>query len=153
MNYYDCFNGDADGICALTQIRLATPLKSKLITGVKRDIKLLQQVDAKKGDVVTVLDVSLDKNRDALSRVLASGAEVFYCDHHFAGEIPQSARLTTVINTMPDVCTSMLINKHLDGRYLDWAITGAFGDNLNRSAEALAKQSDISETAFGYSLT
>ena len=53
MNY-DVFNGDADGICALLQLRLAEPLDSKLITGVKRDISLLKQVDASSGDSVTV---------------------------------------------------------------------------------------------------
>ncbi len=32
------FNGDADGICALHQLRLRKPLRSLLITGVKRDV-------------------------------------------------------------------------------------------------------------------
>ena len=61
MTYIDCFNGDADGICALTQIRLQNPVKSQLVTGVKRDISLLNRVNANSGDIVTVLDISLDK--------------------------------------------------------------------------------------------
>ncbi|MGK0374442.1 MAG: hypothetical protein ACJA2E_000911, partial [Arenicella sp.] len=32
MKVIDCFNGDADGICALTQLRLAEPRESLLIT-------------------------------------------------------------------------------------------------------------------------
>ena len=40
MARYDVFNGDADGICALLQLRLAAPADSTLITGVKRDIDL-----------------------------------------------------------------------------------------------------------------
>lgn len=140
MNYIDCFNGDADGICALTQIRLQTPVKSELITGVKRDINLMERVYAKRGDMVTVLDVSLDKNRQGLERVLKEGAQVYYCDHHFAGEEMLNHRnLTTVINTTPDVCTSLLINKALKGRFLEWAVVGTFGDNLERSATVLAK--------------
>ena len=87
MSHYDVFNGDADGICALVQLRHAEPRESTLVTGVKRDISLLKQVDAQAGDSITVLDVSLDKNRDALQQVLEAGAEVFYCDHHFAGDI------------------------------------------------------------------
>ena len=63
MGYVDVFNGDADGICALQQLRLAEPIQSVLVTGVKRDINLLQDVQAGKGDEVTVLDISLDKNR------------------------------------------------------------------------------------------
>ena len=74
MAHIDCFNGDANRICALTQIRLDQPVDSELVTGVKRDIKLLDRVDAAENDVVTVLDVSLDKNRAGLERVLAQGA-------------------------------------------------------------------------------
>lgn len=42
MKIYDVFNGDADGICALVQLRLASPADSVLITGVKRDIELMR---------------------------------------------------------------------------------------------------------------
>lgn len=146
MTAYDCFNGDADGICALTQLRLHNPVESELVTGVKRDINLLKRVSANQGDVVTALDISLDKNRLDLERILAEGAEVFYCDHHFAGEAIEHPKLEVFINTSPDVCTSLLINKKLKGRYLEWAVTGTFGDNLKRAATGLAKPLDISET-------
>lgn len=144
MTAYDCFNGDADGICALTQLRLAAPREATLVTGVKRDIKLLERVDAGAGDQVTALDVSLDKNRADLQRILDAGAEVFYCDHHHAGEIPQSENLDAFINTAPDVCTSLLINQRLQGQFLQWAVVGTFGDNLERSAIGLAKGLDCS---------
>ena len=83
MANYDVFNGDADGICALQQLRLQSPREATLISGLKRDIGLLQRVDAQSGDEITVLDVSLDKNRDAVVAALAIGARVFYADHHF----------------------------------------------------------------------
>lgn len=42
---YDVFNGDADGICALHQLRLARPRpEAQLVTGVKRDIRLLRHL-------------------------------------------------------------------------------------------------------------
>jgi hypothetical protein len=44
----DVFNGDADGICALVQLRLAQPVQSKLVTGVKRDIQLLEGLSIQK---------------------------------------------------------------------------------------------------------
>lgn len=84
MNYIDVFNGDADGICALHQLRLAAPCDAQLVTGVKRDIALLQRVSAEAGDQVTVLDISLDKNRHELLRLLAGDVDVHYFDHHFA---------------------------------------------------------------------
>ncbi len=145
MSFVDVFNGDADGICALVQLRLAQPREARLVTGVKRDIELLDQVEARAGDRITVLDVSLDKNRTALLRILAAGAEVLYVDHHFAGEIPQSDRLTAIINEAADVCTSLLVNGHLKNRYLAWAVVGAFGDNLKKSAETRAKALPIGE--------
>jgi hypothetical protein len=143
--YWDVFNGDADGICALLQLRLAEPKNSQLITGIKRDIELLDRVEAKSDDQVTVLDVSLDKNRDHLKRILDAGADVFYADHHFAGDIPNASSLKTLINEAPDVCTSLLINQHLKGAYQQWAIVGTFGDNLKKSAHVLAKSQNLSD--------
>ena len=144
MAIIDVFNGDADGICALHQLRLANPASSTLITGVKRDIALLKQVDAKSGDQVTVLDISLDKNREELLRVLASGASVTYFDHHFAGDIPEHASLDVNIDTDANVCTSLLVNTSLNDLFLAWAVTAAFGDNLFDSAEAAAKPLNLS---------
>jgi len=141
----DVFNGDADGICALTQLRNADPVDSQLVTGVKRDIQLMDRVSAQAGDKITVLDVSLDRNRTGLNAALEAGAEVFYVDHHFAGEIPESHQLTAIINTAADVCTSILINGYLQGRFVEWAVTGAFGDNLKNSARVLAKPLGLSE--------
>ena len=143
MTNYDIFNGDADGICALLQLRLAEPRDAQLVTGVKRDINLLSQVQAEQGDRLTVLDISLDKNRDDLRRVLKAGAEVFYVDHHFAGEVPASASLKSMINEAPDVCTSLLINHYLRGAQVAWGIVGTYGDNLKQSAEGMAKNTDI----------
>jgi hypothetical protein len=138
MKYIDVFNGDADGICALHQLRLAEPVESTLVTGVKRDINLLKRVDAEKGDKVTVLDISLDKNREGLNRLLDVGAEVLYFDHHFAGDIPEHNNLETHIDTDANMCSSLLMNAYLHGKYLTWAVTATFGDNLFNAAENAA---------------
>ncbi|TAL54006.1 MAG: DHH family phosphoesterase [Methylovulum sp.] len=135
----DVFNGDADGICALVQLRLAQPADAKLVTGIKRDIELLAQVSVEADDHVTVLDISLEKNRKALDRILEQGAEVFYVDHHQAGDIPAHPHLKTIINTDANVCTSLLVDQYLEGKYRAWAVTAAFGDNLIDSAEQAAK--------------
>jgi hypothetical protein len=138
MTHVDVFNGDADGICALAQVRNADPRPSRLVTGVKRDIALVAKAGLTAGDEATVLDISFDKNRDAVVAALEAGASIFYCDHHFAGEIPDHPRLTTRIDTAAEVCTSLLVDQHLGGKFSAWAVTGAYGDNLDRSAEALA---------------
>ncbi|MBP9713347.1 MAG: acetyltransferase [Sterolibacterium sp.] len=139
----DVFNGDADGIYALTQLRLAEPRAARQVTGIKRDIDLLSQVEAQAGDRVTVLDVSFDSNRAGVERLLERGAEIFYVDHHYAGEIAPHAGLTTLINEAPEVCTSLLVSGWLEHRYRAWAVVGAFGDNLAHSAQALARPLEL----------
>ena len=145
MTDFDAFNGDADGICALLQLRQAESREAVLVTGVKRDIQLLDRVNRSDARRVTVLDVSLDKNREALLGLLDAGAEVFYCDHHFAGDIPEHAGLESLIDTAPDVCTSLLVNGRLRGAFAHWAVVGAYGDNLDASAEALARTLDMDQ--------
>ncbi len=139
MTHYDVFNGDADGICALQQLRLAQPLDSTLVTGVKRDIALLDRVTAAAGDSVTVLDVSLDKNRGSLVRILEGGASVRYFDHHFPGEIPSHPNLDVHVETVPDKGTSLLVDEYLGGSQRAWAVVGTFGDNFDDSARRAAE--------------
>jgi len=143
MTIYYAFNGDADGLCGLQQLRLDDPRDGSLITGVKRDIKLLHRVDAVAGDEVTVLDISLDQNRDDLIRVLDGGASVRYFDHHHAGTMPEHPRFAPYILESPDVCTSMLVDRHLGGRHRLWAIVGAFGDSLSRQGLAMSREQGL----------
>jgi hypothetical protein len=131
MRDIDVFNGDADGLCSLRQLRLAEPADSQLVTGPKRDISLLERVDGRAGDRVTVLDVSLERNRAALLALLARGANVRYFDHHFAGEVPVHANLEAVLDASREICTSVLVDRYLKGRFRVWAVVGAFGDNLD----------------------
>jgi len=146
MKRFDVFNGDADGICALQQLRLKDPADAELITGVKRDIELLEQVQAGAGDEITVLDISLDKNRAALLRILDAGATVRYFDHHFAGDIPSHPRLGAHIDTAGDTCTSLIVNGFLHGAFARWAVVAAFGDNAEPAAERLAAQIGLSDS-------
>lgn len=145
MSTFDVFNGDADGICALHQLRLAEPCNSTLISGVKRDIDLLKQVQAQAGDRVTVLDISLDRNRAALQALLQQGVEVVYVDHHFAGDIPAHPALHANIDPSPATCTSLLMDAMLGGRFRAWAVAAAFGDGLPESARTAAMPLNLSE--------
>jgi len=137
MTHYDVFNGDADGICALHQLRLADPRDSVLVTGVKRDIDLVKQVPLDASGV-TVLDVSMDKNRNALLPLLDAGIAVSYYDHHFPGDIPDNKNLTSFIDTDANTCTGLIVNRELKNAHLAWAVTAAFGDNLLDAARDAA---------------
>lgn len=142
--HFDVFNGDADGIIALLQLRLAEPKDSTLVTGVKRDIQLLDRVGAVAGDSLVALDISMQKNKAALEKILATGAEVFYADHHQAGDIPQHPHLAAYIDLDANTCTALIIDQLLEGRFRNWAITAAYGDNLIAKADQLANEMGLS---------
>lgn len=154
MAAIDVFNGDADGICSLQQLHLSEPRPSSqgstpaatLVTGVKRDIALLQRVSAQPGDEVTVLDISFDKNRDACLELLDRGVSVRYFDHHFAGDIPSHPRLSVHIETLPDKGTSLLVDEYLGGAQRAWAVVGTFGDNFDEAARRAAEPLGLAGT-------
>jgi hypothetical protein len=138
MTAYDLFNGDADGICALQQLRLYSPQQTRLITGLKRDINLFSHIQPAQGDQITALDISFDKNREGVQRALDIGAKVFYADHHFPGNLIESNNLELHIHTDANTCTSLIINTLLKDRFYGWALAGCYGDNLYDSADQLA---------------
>ncbi len=139
MSHFDVCNGDADGLCALHQLRLAFPQKSMLVTGVKRDISLLRRISAQKGDTVSVLDVSFDANRPDIVRLLSKGVLIDYFDHHTCTKLLSHPGLRAIIETDSSSCTAILVDRFLSGRYRLWTIVAAYGDNLDVSATALAK--------------
>jgi hypothetical protein len=143
MPFYDIFNGDADGICALQQLRLEEPRQTTLLTGVKRDIRLLDRVSATAGDELTVLDISLKANAAGVARLLAAGARLRYFDHHEPGEIPRHSGLKAFIDVAPDTCTSLIVDRYLNGRQRLWAVVAAFGDGLVGSAQRAAEALDL----------
>jgi len=146
MKFYDIFNGDADGICALHQLRLEEPRDAELVTGVKRDIGLVARIDAQAGDSLTVLDISHRSNAAAVARALHMGATVEYFDHHATAELPQHPAFRPHIDTAPDVCTSLIVDQHLAGRHRLWAVVAAFGDNLVESAIRAAQPLQLDHT-------
>lgn len=138
MPLHFAFNGDADGLCALQQLRLSHPGPATLTTGVKRDIRLVERVQAQRGDAVFVLDIAFGPNCSGVQRLLAEGVGVSYFDHHEPGPIPAHPALDLHIDTTRGVCTSSIVNAHLLGRHQAWAIVGAYGDGLDETAGALA---------------
>lgn len=147
--YFDVFNGDADGICALHQLRLAVPRPTaRLITGVKRDICLLARLADTDNAQITVLDISLDSNRLPLAKLLSTNL-VCYIDHHYAGDLPKSANLELHIHPEPETCTSLIVDRMLEGRFRNWAITGAFGDNLHESAHKAGADTTLTTEDLG----
>lgn len=138
MRQVDVCNGDADGLCAVVQWRLHAPQAARLVTGLKRDIELLQHVHAVAGDEVLVCDLSMQRNHMPLMRLLSVGAKVRYFDHHHVDDIPVHPLLDAQIDVASTTCTSLLVDRYLGGEFRAWAIVGAFGDNLTGVAEDMA---------------
>ena len=142
----DVCNGDADGLCAVLQWRLDAPADAELITGLKRDITLLERVQACAGDEVLVCDLSMQRNRAALLRLLAAGVRVRYFDHHMVRAVPRHPGLEAHLDFAPDACSSLLVDRHLHGRWRAWALVGAYGDNLRGVADAMAASYGLDPT-------
>lgn len=134
----DVCNGDADGLFALVQLRLAEPADARLVTGRKHEIELVERVQAKAGDQVTVCDLSVDRNAVALARLLDAGVSVRYFDHHSATRLVTHPLLKAFIDIRPEQCTSLIVDRHLGERFSAWAAAAAWGDNLAASAERVA---------------
>lgn len=146
MADFDLFNGDADGIFSLLQMRQAEPRpEATRVTGVKRDTQLFHRIasDVKAGDRITALDISMSRNTAALMSVLDVGADVFFCDHHPTSEVPQRENLSVLMDASPETCTAYLIDQHLEGEFSAWAICGAYGDNFQALAARIASDRNV----------
>jgi hypothetical protein len=147
MQRFDVCNGDADGLCAAVQWRWFEPAEATLITGLKREIELLRRVKAEAGDEVNVFDLSMQRNQHAMRALLDAGVRVRYVDHHASGEIPLHPLLQAHVDMGRDVCTSLLVDRLIEGACRAWALVGAYGDNLSAVADALAQSSGFDEAA------
>ena len=145
MAGYDIFNGDADGICALHQLRLNKPSNRTLITGVKRDIKLLDKVKFKKDDLISVFDISIDSNQEALKKGLERGAYFEWFDHHSSETVPNHPNLQCYLTSETGVCSSLMVDKFLNGRFRSWALVACYGDNFAAKAVILGTEMGLSK--------
>ena len=128
----DVCNGDADGLCSVVQWRLHEPQAARLITGLKRDIELLERVQAGPGDKLLVCDLSMRRNRPALMRLLEAGVSVRYFDHHKVDEIPVHPLLEAHIDVASNICTSLLVDRYLGGQISGMGRGGCFWGQSDR---------------------
>lgn len=142
---YFVFNGDADGICSVQQMRLAGGRPRSLITGVKRDQALLAKIESAHNVTVAVFDLSLDNNKLSLRKLLGQGCEIGWFDHHVSEFVLDHPRLNLCVDSSAATSTSMLVDRGLNGAYRKWAIVGLFGDNLGEAAESLCREQGITD--------
>ena len=56
------------------------------------------------------------------------------------GDLPQHSNLKAFIDTAPDTCTSLIVDRYLGGRQRMWAVVAAYGDNLDGPAQRVAAE-------------
>ena len=127
MRWY-AYNGDADGICSMVQWGLVYGIEGHRVTGVKRDIELLERVNPNPDDEIIVMDISLARNHARAVELSNQGFDITWFDHHLAGD-PIDA-IATHIDTSSDVCTARIVEKYL-GVESDWAQVALHGDGLS----------------------
>lgn len=147
----DVFNGDADGIFALHQYRLKHPPAGavRLITGVKRDIKLLDKIADISNSSIFVFDISMAANQSSLTKLINQNNQIVYFDHHRADPIQSHTNLRSFIDPSPNTCTSIIVSLSLHQSVSPWAIAAAFGDNIHEVAYRCGKESNLSEKDIG----
>ena len=123
------YNGDADGICSMVQWGLVHGIEGNRVTGVKRDIMLLDRISPNSGDEVIVMDISHARNEKRASEISSSGIAITWFDHHLAGDLGNE--IQSFIDTSPNVCTAKLVEKFLNIPS-DWSEVALHGDGLSR---------------------
>ena len=123
------YNGDADGICSMVQWGLEHGVEGKRITGVKRDIQLLDRVHPNLEDEVVVMDISLARNHSRALELSQQGIKISWFDHHLAGD--EIKGIQTNIYTSSNACTATIVENYL-GKESDWAQVALHGDGLSK---------------------
>lgn len=129
-------NGGADHFRGAPQRWRAACAGDRLVTAVKRDIRLLDRVDARAGDSVSVGDVALGGNRESFAALRAAGVRLASPDHHFAENILTSPMRAEHVKTVAETSGGMIFSADLGGLFRPWAVAGAHGDDLRRAVHA-----------------
>ena len=122
------YNGDADGICSMVQWGLIHGVEGTRVTGVKRDIQLLNRVNPTDGDEIIVMDISLARNHSRAEELSRLGFSITWFDHHLEGERIEA--LNSHIDTSSSVCTASIVERFL-GIKSDWSEVALHGDGLS----------------------
>jgi hypothetical protein len=130
--------GDANGLCSLLQWRLHQPKQSSTLALLGRESRLDGLIQASPGDDVLLCDIPMQANRSTLMQLLDSGAQIQYLSHQIGEESLWHPQLQYIEDAPQDSCTSLMVDRILDGKYRQWALVGAYGKRCNASADKLA---------------
>ncbi len=113
----------------MVQWGLVHGVEGKRITGVKRDIELLDRVHPNDDDEVIVMDISLARNHSMAQKLAQNGIKISWFDHHLPGDTIES--IDAHIDTADNVCTARIVEQYL-GIESSWAQVALHGDGLSQ---------------------
>lgn len=139
--------GDANGLCSLLQWRLHQPKQSSTLALLGHESRLDGLVHSRAGGDVLLCEIPMQANRSTLMQLLDSGAQIQYLSHQIGDEPLWHPQLQYIEDAPQDRCTSLMVDRILDGRYRQWALVGAYGKHCNAQADKLAASNGLSAHA------
>jgi hypothetical protein len=118
----DVFNGDADGLFAAHQLRLAEPgpdpAAGAVVTGLKREIACSNRIDVPAGRRDATARASTSRSAATAPRSSACSRRARPCAGStttMPATCPRHPRLRAHIDTAPETCTSLIVDRELRG--------------------------------------
>ena len=118
MTHYDVFNGDADGMCALHQLRLAAPRDCRCSSPApSATSRCSRGCGAREATASRCSTSRSTSTATALDALLARGVRVTVVRSPLRRRRARAPATRRQRSTpAPDVCTAMLVDRHLGGR-------------------------------------
>ncbi len=134
----DICAGDADALCAVLQWRLHEPKAVQMVSGPLCATDALGRFRVLPGDEVLVCNVPFNRQSALGTCAPVGNARVQYLDCRGPAECHSSPYWSAGHATDAKVCTSLLVNHLLHGKFLGWALVGAYGSPGQHGVNAQA---------------
>ncbi len=135
---FDICAGDADALCAVLQWRLHEPKVAQMVSGPLCVTDSLGNFPVFPGDELLVCNVPIQVSRTPVTQTPARHATVQYLDCRGPASLLWHLQAKGTIPTSAKVCSSLLVNHLLQGKFRGWALVGAYGSAVQFDSEAQA---------------
>ena len=143
----DVCAGDADALCAVLQWRLHEPKAAQMVSGPLCATASLGRFQLLPGDDVLVCNVPFNSQPAPGMSGPIGNARVQYLDCRGQAPGDSSPYSKAGHSTDAKVCTSLLVNHLLQGKFGGWALVGAYGSQVQQGVNAHALQLGFSAGA------
>lgn len=147
---FDVCAGNADALCAVLQWRLHEPKVTHMVSGPLCVTDSLGSFHALPDDDLLVCNVPLEVRQASGLHAQARKARVQYLDCRGRTTGHVQSQLQGPSSSAAMVCTSLLVNHLLGGKYGGWALVGAYGSTVTMGADTQAMRLGCSDSEREY---